>query len=127
MAEVGITLLLFTIGLKLQVKDLLRIEVWGTTLAHMLVTHGLILSLLVAAVWLIPSLGLSFTAMLLLAFALTFSSTVFVIQIMQERGEMASRHARLAVGVLIIQDLAAVLFLAASTGKVPHWSALGLL
>lgn len=127
LAEVGITLLLFTIGLKLQVKDLLRIEVWGTTLAHMLVTHGLILSLLVAAVWLIPSLGLSFTAMLLLAFALTFSSTVFVIQIMQERGEMASRHARLAVGVLIIQDLAAVLFLAASTGKVPHWSALGLL
>jgi glutathione-regulated potassium-efflux system ancillary protein KefC len=64
---------------------------------------------------------------LIVSFALTFSSTVFVIQIMQERGEMASRHANLAVGVLIIQDLIAVLFLAFSTGKVPELNALWLL
>ena len=37
MAELGITLLLFSIGLKLKVKELLHIEVWGTALAHMLI------------------------------------------------------------------------------------------
>jgi hypothetical protein len=46
---------------------------------------------------------------------------------MQEQGEMASRHANLAIGILIIQDLAAVIFLAASTGKIPEPGALLLL
>jgi hypothetical protein len=52
---------------------------------------------------------------------------VFAIQVMQERGEMSSRHASLGIGILLIQDIAAVVFIAVSTGKVPEWSALGLL
>jgi glutathione-regulated potassium-efflux system ancillary protein KefC len=75
----------------------------------------------------LPSLAIDFTASLVAAFALTFSSTVFVIQVMQERGEMASKHANLAVGILIIQDLAAVVFLGVSAGKVPTPEALLLL
>ena len=127
LSKIGITLLLFTIGLKLQPKDLLQTKVWGTTLIHMAAMQLLFMGVLYAAGALVPGLQLDLTGILVIAFALTFSSTVFVIQIMQERGEMASRHANLAIGILIIQDLAAVAFLATTSGKVPEISALALL
>lgn len=127
LAEMGITLLLFSIGLKLHVRDLLQARIWGTTLLHMLVTQLAMLGLLSLASQALPGLDLGLNASLIIAFAFTFSSTVFVIQVMQERGESASRHAALAVGILVIQDLAAVVFLAISAGKVPEWSALWLL
>ena len=76
---------------------------------------------------LMPGLGLAMNETLVIAFALTFSSTVFVIQVLQERGEMSSRHANLAIGILVIQDLAAVLFLSATKGTIPHVEALGLI
>jgi predicted Kef-type K+ transport protein len=127
LAEMGITLLLFSIGLKLQPKGLLAPQVWGSTLLHLLATQlfFFVIVLLAGQWW--PELAVDGKGALIVAFALTFSSTVFVIQVMQERGESASRHAALAVGVLIIQDIVAVLFLAASTGKVPEASALWLL
>lgn len=127
LAQMGITLLLFSIGLKLQVRELAKRRIWGTTLLHMLATQIAMLGLLSLAGSLLPELGLNLRGNLIVAFAFTFSSTVFVIQVMQERGEAASRHAALAVGVLIIQDLAAVVFLAISAGKIPEWSALWLL
>jgi predicted Kef-type K+ transport protein len=127
LSDLGITLLLFTIGLKLQLRSLLQTHIWGTTLLHMAATQLFFLGLLWGASQLLPGLALDLTGSLVVAFAFTFSSTVFVIQIMQERGEMASRHANLAIGILIIQDLAAVLFLAFSTGKVPEPAALLLL
>jgi glutathione-regulated potassium-efflux system ancillary protein KefC len=126
-ADLGITLLLFTIGLKLNVRELLKMRIWGSALSHMLLMQLLFTGLLVAAGALLPALALAPKGALIVAFALTFSSTVLVIQTMQDKGEMASRHAGLAIGILIIQDLAAVTFLAASTGQVPQWSALGLL
>jgi glutathione-regulated potassium-efflux system ancillary protein KefC len=127
LAHMGITLLLFSIGLKLQPRGLLEPQVWGTTLLHMLATQILCFAVIVLAGYWWPSLALDSKTALILAFALTFSSTVFVIQVMQERGEMASRHAAIAIGVLIIQDIVAVLFLAISAGKVPELSALWLL
>lgn len=127
LSDLGITLLLFTIGLKLNFSDLLRSAVWGTTLVHMAVMQLLFTALLYGLSTMLPGIGLDLTGVLVVAFALTFSSTVFVIQVMQERGEMASRHANLAIGILIIQDLAAVCFLALSTGKTPAPAAVLLL
>ena len=127
LSDVGITLLLFTIGLKLEPAKLLQPRVWGTTIVHMATMQLLFMGVLFAADSLSSAIELNLNATLVIAFALTFSSTVFVIQVMQERGEMASRHANLAIGILIIQDLAAVIFLAASTGKIPGPSALLLL
>ena len=127
LAEVGITLLLFTIGLKLQPAELLKPRVWGTTVLHMAAMQLLFTGILLAAAQLLPGLELDMTATLVIAFALTFSSTVFVIQVLQERGEMSSRHARQAIGILLIQDLAAVLFLAATKGTVPKPEAILLL
>ena len=127
LSEIGITLLLFTIGLKLQIRSLLKLQVWGTTLIHMATMQVVFMAVLYLLSLFVPAIGLELTGTLIIAFALTFSSTVFVIQTMQERGEMASRHANLAIGILIVQDLAAVLFLAFTTGNIPHPTAILLL
>jgi glutathione-regulated potassium-efflux system ancillary protein KefC len=127
LADIGVTLLLFSIGLKLRPAELLQPRVWGTTLVHMGVMIAAFTPLLMLATSLLPGVSLVTREALLIAFALSFSSTVFAIQVLQERGEMSSRHASLAIGILLLQDVAAVLFIAISTGKIPEWTALGLL
>ena len=58
-------------------------------------------------------------AAVLVAFALTFSSTVFGIKVLEGRGETNALHGRAAVGILVIQDLFAVAFLTLSAAKAP--------
>ena len=110
LANIGITLLLFTIGLKLQPGELLKPRIWGTTFAHLLIMQCFFLGVLLIAGFMLPGINLNFTGALIVAFALTFSSTIFVIQVLQDKGEMSSRHAAQAIGILLIQDIAAVLF-----------------
>jgi len=127
-ADTGVTLLLFTIGLKLKLKSLARPEVWAGATIHMLIT----VAVLGAGVWVLGVAGmphfhlLSWQASILIAFALSFSSTVFAVKVLEEKKEMASRHAAVAIGILIMQDIIAVVFLAASAGKVPSLWAGGL-
>lgn len=130
LADLGITLLLFTVGLKLNLKSLARPQVWGTTLIHMSIITSLFggVIFVFAAVGLPLFVELNLKQSLLLAFALSFSSTVFVVKVLEDRGEMNSRHGRIAIGVLIMQDLVAVLFLAVTSGTLPTvWALLLLL
>ena len=127
LSDLGITLLLFTVGLKLNLKTLARPHVWAVAGIHMLsivIVFGLILyAITVIGVPHISNLDLQ--SAFLIAFALSFSSTVFAVKVLEERGEMASLHGRIAIGILIIQDIAAVVFLAISTGKWPsEWALL---
>ncbi|WP_417798982.1 cation:proton antiporter [Terasakiella pusilla] len=128
-ADLGVTLLLFTIGLKLRVSSLLTPEIWGTTTLHMgttvVLTACLLMGLSVGGVLMFD--GMNFSTALIVAFALSFSSTVFAVKTMEDRGAMTSRYGQIAIGVLVMQDIAAVLFLAFSSGKVPSPYALGLL
>jgi predicted Kef-type K+ transport protein len=122
-AESGVTLLLFTIGLKLNIRQLAAPQVWGVASIHLLVSVALLATLLLLMAKLVPSLQFMNTnAALIIAFALSFSSTVFAVKIFEERGESAALHARIAIGILIMQDLAAVIFLALNTGKLPDFS-----
>lgn len=126
--ELGILLLLFTIGLKLDLKQLASVQVCGVALAHtvtaMIITAPVVLLIAVT----VPSLELKGAApMWALAFALTFSSTVFAVKIFDTRGENASFHAGITIGILIIQDLLAVLYLVFTSGEWPSPWALGLL
>jgi predicted Kef-type K+ transport protein len=127
-ANAGVTLLLFTIGLKLKLKSLASPDVWAGAMLHMLiavVVFGFGIWLLGVAG--VPALGsLDWKLSLLIAFALSFSSTVFAVKIFEAKKEMASRHAVKAVGILIMQDIIAVVFLAASSGKTPTPWALAL-
>lgn len=130
LAEVGITLLLFTIGLKLKLKSLAQPHVWGTALLHLIGMIALAVPLLMALGGMgVPLLvGVDLGTAALLAFALSFSSTVFAVKVLEEKGEMGSLYGTVAIGILIIQDLAAVLFLAFSAGKIPTvWALLLLL
>lgn len=127
-ADLGVTLLLFAIGLKLNVRILLRREVWLTTSVHMLVS----VVLGGAALWLGAVVGVAMLAgqsmqtIALLAFALSFSSTVFVVKVLEERGESHALYGRVAIGILVMQDIVAVVFLTATSGHLPSPWALAL-
>lgn len=128
-ADLGVTLLLFTIGLKLNVKSLLKPEIWAGTSVHMLVTvtvfSGIFFGLSAMGVAFFSGLDLRLS--LLIAFALSFSSTVFAVKVLEEKGEMASLHGRVSIGILIMQDVLAVLFLTVSSGKIPSPWAIAVL
>ncbi|KLV09195.1 potassium transporter Kef [Photobacterium aquae] len=128
LADLGVTLLLFTIGLKLDVRTLLTKEIWGGATLHNVLTTGLFTLVLLV----LKQLGigmmadLDITQLALLGFALSFSSTVFAIKALQEKGELNATYGTLAIGILVMQDIFAVIFLTVSTGKIPEITALGL-
>ena len=113
MADLGVTLLLFTIGLKLDVRTLLRRDVWGTASLHILLSTLLFTLVLLVCKGLGMALAMSLGWQLavLLGFALSFSSTVFAVKVLEERSDMNALYARLAIGVLVMQDIFAVAFL----------------
>ena len=128
-ANLGITIMLFTIGLKLNVKDLSKREIWAGSTSHTLIWVGVVTALLYvfSAVIATTSLSLDWQSAALIAFALSFSSTVCVVKVLEESGESKTRHGRLAIGILVMQDVFAVVFLVAATGKLPSIWALALL
>ncbi|WP_375750798.1 cation:proton antiporter [Vibrio sp. HN007] len=128
LADLGVTLLLFTIGLKLDIKTLLSKEIWaGATIHNLLSTAFFTCSFLVLKILGIHFLAdMSIDQIILLGFALSFSSTVFAVKSLQEKGEMNATYGTLAIGILVMQDIFAVLFLTVSTGKLPEWYAIGL-
>lgn len=128
-ADVGVTLLLFTIGLKLNLRLLLAPYIWAVSSIHMIIItlFGLGLFKLLTFSGLSAFSGLSFNAIFLISFALSFSSTVFAVKVFEESGEMESLHGKVAIGVLIMQDLFAVAFMTIASGKIPSPYALLLL
>lgn len=121
MSDIGVMLLLFTIGLKLKFKTLLKKEIWVTASVHMLITILFLSALLtlLATFGLQSFAGLTFSSSLMIGFALSFSSTVFVVKILESKGEMDSYHGKLSIGILVIQDIFAVLFIAFSSKELP--------
>ncbi len=127
-ADLGITLLLFSIGLKLKLKSLARPEVWGVATLHMVMVSVVLAALtLLLSVTSLPLLaGIDFGTALLIGFAMSFSSTVFAVKILDDLGATNARHGTTTIGVLVIQDIAAVIFVAISVGKLPSPWALAL-
>jgi predicted Kef-type K+ transport protein len=93
-ADLGVILLLFSIGLKLKIDTLLSPEVWAGASLHMAVTvlvFGLfIFALSMTGIHFFAGLDLATSA--LIAFALSFSSTVFTVKVLEEKGEMQALH-----------------------------------
>ncbi len=128
LADLGVTLLLFTIGLKLDIKTLLSKEIWAGATIHNLLSTALFSGALLCFKFLgISSLAaMTIDQVVLLGFALSFSSTVFAVKSLQEKGEMNATYGTIAIGILVMQDIFAVVFLTASTGKLPEWYAIAL-
>ena len=128
LSNLGITLLLFTIGLKIKLSQLLKKEVLVTTSAHIVLTSlsfgGFIFLFSYLSLPLFE--GISWQTSFVIGIALSFSSTVFIIKTLEQRGEISSRHGKFAIGVLIIQDIFAVIFLTLSKTEWPSIWALTL-
>ncbi|MEM6381128.1 MAG: cation:proton antiporter family protein [Pseudomonadota bacterium] len=128
-ADLGITLMLFTIGLKISLGSLKAPEILGVATIHMVVTiiGGMLGLMVLGLLGLLLFDGISWQTAALVAFAMSFSSTVFAVKVLEDKGEFSSRHGRIAIGILVIQDIIAVVFMAASSGTVPSIFALALL
>ena len=100
-SEFGVVMLLFVIGLELQPSRLwvLRHAVFAGGFAQVAVATTL---LALAIRW----LGQPWPAALVIAFALSLSSTALILQVLAERGELNTRHGRSAFAILLFQDLA---------------------
>ena len=100
-AEFGVVFLLFTIGLELPLERIrvLSPAMFGLGLAQILVTGAAIAGIAVAA-------GIAPDAAIVIGAALALSSTVFVIQILLDRRQIATRFGRATFTVLLMQDLA---------------------
>lgn len=104
LAEIGITVLLFVVGLKLDMR-LVR------TLGPVALATGLgqLSFTIVFGFILCYLLGLEWLTALYVAVALTFSSTIIIVKLLSDKGEIDSLHGRIAMGFLIVQDIAVVL------------------
>jgi Kef-type K+ transport system membrane component KefB len=104
LAEIGITVLLFVVGLKLDMR-LVR------TLGPVALATGLgqLSFTIIFGFLLCRLLGLEWLTALYVAVALTFSSTIIIVKLLSDKGEIDSLHGRIAMGFLIVQDIAVVL------------------
>lgn len=104
LAELGVVLLLFVIGIELKPSRLwlMRHLVFGLGSLQVIVT-GLLITLVAI---LLP--GVSFQAAIIIGPALALSSTAFVLQILSERRSLHSAYGRASLSVLLLQDLAVV-------------------
>lgn len=114
LAELGVVLMLFTIGLELDLKKLwsMRAQVLGLGLLQMLVT-GCVLGLAVLS-WGLPPLPA-----LLIGLTLALSSTAVAVQLMNDRRIMATPVGKSAFGILLFQDMAAIPLLIATSVLFP--------
>lgn len=113
LATIGIALLLFVVGLKL---DLRLVRVVGTVavvagLVQMAFSTGL--GFLIARM-----LGMDPVTALYVAVALSFSSTVIIVKLLSDRDEIEDLHGRIAIGLLIVQDIVVVLAMIVLSGFV---------
>jgi len=104
LAQIGVSVLLFIVGLKLDLHHIRHIGpvALATGLGQLAFT-------IVIGFGLILALGKEFMTALYVAVALTFSSTIIIVKLLSDKRELDSLHGRIAVGFLIVQDLAVVL------------------
>ena len=104
LAEMGIALLLFVVGLKLdlQIIRTLGPVALATGLGQVLFTS--VVGYLIAL-----AMGMSSVAALYVGVALTFSSTIIIVKLLSDKKEIDALHGRIAVGFLIVQDIVVVL------------------
>ena len=103
MAEIGVVLLLFTVGIEFSLQDLIRLR------SFLLVGGGLQLLITLAATAIAArAAGESWRVAIFLGMLVALSSTAIVIRSFADRGELDAPHGRAALGILIFQDLCVV-------------------
>jgi len=103
LAQVGVAVLLFVVGLKLDLQHIRHIGpvALATGLGQLAFT-------ILIGFFILIALGKGWLEALYVAVALTFSSTIIIVKLLTDKREIDSLHGRIAVGFLIVQDLAVV-------------------
>lgn len=111
LSDVGITLLLFMVGLDLDISQLKRI-------GKSAVLAGLGQVIFTAAIGFVIAvfLGMDVIPAIYIAVALTFSSTIIVVKLLSEKKDMQSLYGKLAVGIFLVQDITAIIILILLSG-----------
>ncbi|MFT7026646.1 MAG: monovalent cation:proton antiporter-2 (CPA2) family protein, partial [Paracoccaceae bacterium] len=114
LAEFGVVLLLFVIGLELRPARLwrLRAEIFGLGALQVLLTGALLIGAFM-------QFGMSGAGATIAGLALALSSTAFAVQLLRERGELTRPHGDRAFSILLFQDLAIVPLLALAAFLAP--------
>ena len=111
LSQIGVTLLLFILGLEMNIGELPSIGKVAliTGLGQVVITFisGLLISLLI---------GFGFVPSLFLGVALSFSSTIIVVKLLAEKKDLSSLYGKLAIGILLVQDFFAISFLVFLSG-----------
>jgi Kef-type K+ transport system membrane component KefB len=104
LAKLGISLLLFVVGLKLDVREIGRLGpvALATGLGQVVFTS-------VVGFGIALALGFATVPALYIAVALTFSSTIIIVKLLADKRELDDLHGRIAIGFLIVQDIVVVL------------------
>ncbi|MFA5266885.1 MAG: cation:proton antiporter [Methanoregula sp.] len=124
LAELGIILLLFTIGLEFSFRDLWKIRSIAIVGGALQVALSLVFFCGLALL-----IGLPANQAILMGFLFSLSSTAIVLKILHQRGEVDSPHGSIVLGILIFQDLAAIPMIMAIPflASIPQFSATPLL
>jgi len=100
LAKIGITLLLFVVGLKLDLRLIRALGPMAVVTGVGQMMFSSVMGYLVAR-----SFGMESVAALYIAAAMAFSSTIIVVKLLSDKGEIDALHGRAALGVLIVQDI----------------------
>lgn len=118
-AHLGVLMLLFTVGLKLNLKQVAQPQVVGGALLHFAI------SVLIFAPGIRLFMGVDWNTAVLLGIALAFSSTVLAAKMLETKRELRAFHGRTAIGILIVQDIIALAALGIWSGHAPNiWALL---
>ncbi|MDQ1251174.1 MAG: monovalent cation:H+ antiporter-2, family [Euryarchaeota archaeon] len=106
LAEIGVVLLLFTVGIEFSLRELLKIK------RIVLLGGGLQIFIIATIVaFIIWWLGYSPETGIFMGLIVALSSTAIALKLLQEKGDIYSTHGRISLGILIFQDIAAVLII----------------
>ena len=104
LAQVGVAVLLFVVGLKLDLQHIRHIGPVALATGLGQLSFTIVIGFLI-----ILAMGKGWVEALYVAVALTFSSTIIIVKLLSDKREIDSLHGRIAVGFLIVQDLAVVI------------------
>lgn len=120
LSHLGVLFLLFTVGLHIRIKNILRIDILGIALSHLLISAVLFTPITLY-------FGYNLQSALIISITLGFSSTVLTAKNLERRNELGALYGRTAIGILIVQDLIAIGIIGYTGGGAPSVWSLGLL
>lgn len=104
LAEIGVTILLFVVGLKLDVNQIRQLGPVALATGLGQLAFTIVFGFLICV-----AMDMPWQRAMYVAVALTFSSTIIIVKLLSDKREIDSLHGRIAMGFLIVQDIAVVL------------------